>query len=47
MNGLVYVFAAYTVIWAALFAYLLSMSSKQRQLKREVDTLKAALKKKE
>ena len=35
-----YLFAAYTVIWAAVFGYVLFMYRKQRRLKREIDRLR-------
>ncbi len=41
-----YLFAAYMVIWAALFFYLLSLSKKQQRLDREIETLKKILEEK-
>ena len=38
-----YLFAAYAVIWLALFAYLMSLSSKQKKLNQEIETLKKIL----
>lgn len=46
MSNLGYVFAAYTIIWAVLFGYLLTLSAKQRQLRRELETLKSSIKSK-
>ena len=38
-----YLFAAYMVIWAALFIYLVTLSKKQQRLDREIETLKKIL----
>jgi CcmD family protein len=38
-----YLFAAYAVFWGLSFLFLLSMSSKQRQLERQLRELKNAL----
>jgi CcmD family protein len=38
-----YLFAAYMVIWVALFIYLLSLSKKQQRVDREIETLKKIL----
>ena len=38
-----FLFAAYMVIWIALFAYLMSLSKKQQRLDREIETLKKIL----
>jgi CcmD family protein len=35
-----YLFAAYTVIWAVVFGYVLLMYRKQRRLKRQIDRLR-------
>jgi CcmD family protein len=35
-----YLFAAYTVVWVLLFAYVASISSKQKKLEGELSTLK-------
>lgn len=42
-----YLFAAYAVVWIALFAYILSISSKQKKLDREMETLKKLLEQKQ
>jgi CcmD family protein len=39
-----YLFAAYAVIWLSLFAYVMSLSSKQKKLNQEIETLKKLLK---
>ncbi len=41
-----YLFAAYMVIWTALFFYLVSLSKKQQQLDREIEILKKILEEK-
>ena len=38
-----FLFAAYMVIWIALFIYLTSLSKKQQRLDREIETLKKIL----
>lgn len=43
MKGLGSVFAAYLVVWAFLFAYLLRLEAKGRALAREVEDLKREL----
>ena len=47
MDNLGYLFAAFAVIWVGLFAYILVLAQKQRQLRRDIDWLKEALKKTE
>jgi len=42
-----YLFAAFTVIWALVFGYVLFLFNRQRRLRWEVDSLKEALKEKE
>ncbi len=42
-----YFFAAFTLVWAAVFAYVLVLVGRQRRLKREVESLKKLLKKNE
>ncbi|MFQ5793398.1 MAG: CcmD family protein [Acidobacteriota bacterium] len=41
-----YLFAAYTLIWLALFAYLVSLSRKQKKLDHEIAMLKKLLEEK-
>lgn len=43
MENLVYLFAAYTVIWIALFAYLFHLSRRQERLRQEMDSLRRSL----
>jgi CcmD family protein len=40
MKGLNYLFAAYTAVWLALFAYLLAIGRRARRLEREVEELR-------
>jgi CcmD family protein len=41
MENAGYLFTAYTIIWAVVFGYVLFLVGRQRQLKRELDGLKA------
>ena len=38
-----YLFAAYAVIWTALFVYLLSLSRRSRELEEEIRELRRLL----
>jgi CcmD family protein len=38
-----YLLAAYSVVWILLFAYILSISSKQKKLEMELETLRKLL----
>jgi CcmD family protein len=40
MENLGYLLAAYTVIWAVVFGYVLFMQRKQRALQRQIDRLR-------
>jgi len=40
MENLGYLLAAYTVIWAVVFGYILYVQRKQRKLQRQIDMLK-------
>ncbi len=40
MENLGYLFAAFTIVWAVLFGYVFSLLRRQRQLWRELDSLK-------
>jgi CcmD family protein len=40
VNNLPYLFAAYAVIWIALFVYLLRLARKGRELEEEVRELR-------
>lgn len=39
MENLGYLLAAYTIIWAVVFGYILFMQRKQRRLQRQIDML--------
>ena len=41
MKNFWYLFAAYTVIWTALFVYLVSLSQKNQELREELRELQA------
>ena len=43
MENLGYLLAAYTVIWAVVFGYVLFMQRKQRRLQRQIDMLRKSL----
>ncbi|MFQ6066834.1 MAG: CcmD family protein [bacterium] len=46
MTNLIYLFAAYTVIWVALFIYIFSLSRKSSQLGKMLAALKESREKK-
>ena len=43
MDNLSYLFAAYTVIWLLVFAYIFYLSRRQRALQREIEALQRRL----
>ena len=43
MGNLGFLFAAYTVIWAIVFGYLLFMQRKQKGLQRQIDRLQESV----
>ncbi|MBI4317057.1 MAG: CcmD family protein [Chloroflexi bacterium] len=43
MDNLVYVLAAYTVIWLIAFGYLFTIGQRQQQVQKEIEALKKAL----
>ena len=45
MENLGYLLAAYTVIWAVVFGYVLVLQRKQRRLQKQIDTLKESVEK--
>ncbi len=47
MENAGYIFAAFAIIWAAVFGYVLVLFNRQRRLRREIDSLKEILKEKE
>ncbi len=46
MENAGYLFAAFTVIWALVFGYVFVLFSRQKKLKREIESLKQAIEKK-
>jgi CcmD family protein len=46
MENAGYLFAAFAIVWAVVFGYVLSLFNRQRRLKREINLLKEALKEK-
>ena len=43
MENIGFLLAAYTVIWAVVFGYVLMMQRKQRQLQRQIDRLQKSV----
>ena len=43
MENAGYLYAAFGIIWAGVFAYVLSLVLKQRALRREIEALKESL----
>ncbi len=41
-SGLIYVIAAYAVVWLFIFGYLFSLTRRQANLRREIEALKQA-----
>ena len=46
MENAGYLFAAFTIIWASVFGYVLALFNRQKRLEQELDSLKEALKEK-
>jgi CcmD family protein len=44
MENAGYLFAAFTIIWALVFGYVLVLFNRQRRMRREIDSLKEAFK---
>ncbi len=44
MENAGYLFAAFTIIWALVFGYVLFLLNRQRGVRRDIDSLKEALK---
>ncbi len=40
MKGLYYLAAAYTAVWIAIFAYVMSIGRRARKLERELEELR-------
>ncbi len=47
MENAGYLLAAFTIIWAVVFGYILLLLNRQRSLRREINSLREALKEKE
>jgi len=45
-KNLPYLFAAYTIIWIAIFIYVYTLAKRQKDLRREIQILKENLKSK-
>jgi CcmD family protein len=43
MSEMIYLYVAYTVIWAGTFLYVLRLYNNQKKLRRELKMLKGAL----
>lgn len=43
MKDLGFLFAAYTIIWAVVFGYVVFMQRKQRHLQRQIDLLQESV----
>ena len=43
MENLGYLFAIYSIVWAAIFGYVFYLYRTQRKLRREVDSLRDSL----
>lgn len=46
MENAGYLFAAFTIIWALVFGYVLLLFNRQRRLRRNIESLKEAFKEK-
>ena len=46
MENAGYLFAAFAIAWVLVFGYVFSLFNRQRRLRREIDSLKEALKEK-
>lgn len=46
MENAGYLLAAFVIVWAVVFGYVLVLFNRQRGLRREIESLKAALKEK-
>ena len=47
MENAGYLFAAFAIVWAVVFGYVLSLFIRQKGLRREIESLKGAFKEKE
>jgi CcmD family protein len=46
MENLGYLWAAFTIVWAVVFGYVLLLINRQRRLRRDINSLREALKEK-
>ncbi len=46
MENAGYLFAAFAVVWVVVFGYILLLLNRLRRLRREIDSLKEAMKEK-
>lgn len=46
MENAGYLFAAFGIIWAGVFAFVFTLVIRQRRLRREIDSIKEALREK-
>jgi len=44
MDNFGYLFAAFAIIWILLFVYIFIISRRQKQIRREIERLKAEVK---
>jgi CcmD family protein len=44
MENAGYIFTAFAAVWLAVFVYLIVLSSRQRRLRQEIESLKGPLK---
>ncbi len=47
MENAGFVFAAYSIVWAVVFGYILSLLRQQKRLRQQIDSMSKALKGKE
>ena len=43
MSDLIYLYGAYTIIWAGVFCYIIKLHLDQRKLKKEIELLRKIL----
>ena len=43
MENASYLFAAFAIVWAVVFGYVLLLLNRQRRLQREIDSVKQVL----
>ena len=46
MENAGYLFAAFAIVWAVVFGYVLLLLNRQKKLRREIDSLKEAFREK-